>query len=220
MVLSSIFSKGGAQMGGGDIVELLLKNRVFLFKIFANLIAQLGITYYVMDNSEVIQSILLPFLLSLVCVIVIAGTNLPYWMKLVVFSVLSITLGKMMTRLKKKYGDEVIKSGIIGAMLVFALMFVIGLAMPVIGPEFGIMLFVALLALIIARIVGWVLNKTSEWKKWLSGAGIGIFGLYVMYDTNNMLRRANYYQGDFVTASLDYYLDIINLVQDIIGYHN
>jgi FtsH-binding integral membrane protein len=49
----------------------------------------------------------------------------------------------------------------------------------------------------------------------LSGAGIGIFGLYVAYDTNNILKRADYYQGDFITASMDYYLDIINLVSNM-----
>jgi FtsH-binding integral membrane protein len=36
-----------------------------------------------------------------------------------------------------------------------------------------------------------------------------------MYDTNNILQR-NYY-GDFITASLDYYLDIINIFSGLLS---
>ena len=41
-----------------------------------------------------------------------------------------------------------------------------------------------------------------------------------MLVTNNILKCADYYQGDFITASMDYYLDIINLVQDIMRVNN
>jgi len=86
---------------------------------------------------------------------------------------------------------------------------------PVLGYRVGQGLFFALLSLLIARIIALFSNKENEYKKWLSGAGIGIFGLYVAYDTNNILKRVDYYQGDFITASMDYYLDIINLVQNV-----
>jgi hypothetical protein len=45
--------------------------------------------------------------------------------------------------------------------------------------------------------------------KLLAAIGIVIFSGYIIYDTNIILQR-NYY-GDFITASLDYYLDIINV---------
>jgi FtsH-binding integral membrane protein len=45
--------------------------------------------------------------------------------------------------------------------------------------------------------------------KGLSVVGLMLFSLFVVYDTNTILQR-NYY-GDFITASLDYYLDIINI---------
>ena len=225
MVLSSIFSRGSfSQMGGSkDLISLIAENRGFLFKIFANLIGQLGITYYVMNNTESEKNVWVRLgyiLMTLVLVIIIAATNIPIWAKLLLFTVFSAVFGKLMTRYKEKYGEQVVNAGIMGAMYIFAAMFLVGAMLPTLGPQVGLALFVALLALIVARIVSWFSNKTDTWKKWLSGAGIGIFGLYVAYDTNNILRRASYYQGDFVTASMDYYLDIINLVQDVIGYNN
>ena len=220
MVLSSIFARGVVSQKGGaaDLISLLAKNRVFLFKIFANLIAQLGITYYAMENSDPEKNIWAKigyFILLLVLLILIAATNLPVWVKLLIFVAFSALSGKILSVYKDKYSDEVIKAGILGAMSIFAVMFIVGAMLPVLGPQVGLALFVALLALIVARIASWFSDIN---KKLLSGAGIGIFGLYVAYDTNNILQRADYYQGDFVTASMDYYLDIINLVQDVIGF--
>ena len=225
MVLSSIFSSGQGQSGGGqgqaggqagsDIATLIIKNRGFLAKIFTNLIVQLAITYYVMENFPVPENKWLYIFGSFGLLMVIAWTNLPYWAKFFVFVLFSYVLGKLFARYKKKYGEEVIRNGILGAMGIFAIMFIVGALVPVLGDRFGMWLFFALLALLIARIVALFSEKGSEYKKLLSGAGIGIFGLYVAYDTNNILKRANYYQGDFITASMDYYLDIINLVQDV-----
>ena len=221
MVLSSIFSSYHGQTGGGnDIATLIIKNRGFLAKIFTNLIVQLAITYYVMENYPVPENKWLYIFGSFGLVLVIAGTNLPYWAKFFVFVLFSYVLGRLFARYKKKYSEDVIRNGILGAMGVFAIMFVVGALIPVLGDRFGTGLFFALLALLIARIVSMFSEKGSEYKKWLSGAGIGIFGLYVAYDTNNILKRADYYQGDFITASMDYYLDIINLVQDVMHVNN
>ena len=221
MVLSSIFVEGIGQKGGSaDIATLIVKNSGFLAKIFTNLLVQLAITYYVMENYPVPENILLYFIGSIGLLLVISGTNLPYWAKFFVFVLFSYVLGRLSATYKTKYSEEVIRNGILGAMGVFAIMFVVGALVPVLGYRVGQGLFFALLSLLIARIVAHFSDKGSEYKKWLSGVGIGIFGLYVAYDTNNILKRADYYQGDFITASMDYYLDIINLVQDVMHVNN
>jgi FtsH-binding integral membrane protein len=215
MVLSSIFIKNVLQKGGSsDIASLLVKNSAFLTKIFTNLLVQLAITYYVMENYPVAESFWLYFFGSLGLLLIIAATNLPMWVKLLAFALFSYMTGRLSALLKKKYSEEVIRKAILGAMGVFAIMFVVGASVPVLGYKFGKGLFVALLALLIARIVASI-QDANQLQKWLSGAGIGVFGLYVAYDTNNILKRADYYQGDFITASMDYYLDIINLVSDM-----
>ena len=220
MVLSSIFAKDVGQKGGGDIATLSVKNSGFLAKIFTNLLVQLAITYYVMENYPVPENKWLYIFGLIGLLLVIAGTNLPYWAKFFVFVLFSYVLGRLSARYKKKYSEEVIRNGILGAMGVIAIMFGVGSLVPVLGDRFGLGLFFALLSLLIARIVALFSEKGSEYKKWLSGAGIGIFGLYVAYDTNNILKRADYYQGDFITASMDYYLDIINLVRDVMQINN
>lgn len=224
MVLSSIFAKGlglaesVGQRGGSS--DLFVKNSGFLAKIFTNLLVQLAITYYVMENYPIPENKWLYFFGSIGLLLVIAATELPYWAKFFVFVLFSYVLGRLFAVYKKKYGEEVIRNGILGAMGVFAIMFVVGALVPVLGYRVGLGLFFALLSLLIARIVASFLDKGNEYNKWLSGAGIGIFGLYVAYDTNNILKRADYYQGDFITASMDYYLDIINLVQNVMHVNN
>lgn len=157
MVLSSIFARGVVSQKGGasDLISLLAKNRVFLFKIFANLIAQLGITYYAMEHSSREKNPWIRIgyaILSLVLVIIIAGTNLPPWVKFFIFVAFSALFGKMMTRYKEKYGDEVVKAGILGAMSIFAVMFIVGAMLPVLGPQVGLALFIALLASSLQRL--------------------------------------------------------------------
>lgn len=220
MVLSSIFIKNTVQSqrgGNGDITSLLVKNSSFLAKIFTNLLVQLAITYYVMENYPVAESFWIYFLGSIGLLLLIAATNLPFWAKFFAFALFSYMTGRLSAVLKKKYSEEVIRKAILGAMGIFAIMFVVGASVPILGYKFGAALFVALLALLVARIVSAFSDNQS---KWLSGAGIGIFGLYVAYDTNNILKRADYYQGDFITASMDYYLDIINLVSNMMHVNN
>lgn len=219
MVLSSIFAEGGSniQKGGSlDLVSLVAKNRTFLLKIFSNLFVQLGISYYVMENTPLLKSFWPTVIGSFVALLVIIATNLPYWAKLIVFAIFSYLIGRINTVYKSTYSDDAIKNAILGAMGVFAIMFVVGALLPVLGFRVGVALFVALLGLLIARLYTMFSGKTEEYKKWLSGFGIGIFGLYIAYDTNNILKRADYYQGDFVTASMDYYLDIINLFSNLL----
>jgi len=221
MVLSSIFAKGGMQKGGAaDLVSLIAKNRGFLLKIFSNLFVQLGISYYVMENSPLIESFWLTVFGSFILLLLIIATNLPYWIKLLIFCVFSYLIGRINTVYKSVYGDEAIHNAILGAMGVFAIMFIVGALLPVLGDKVGLVLFIALLSLLITRIFTMFSGKTEKYKKWLSTFGVGIFGLYVAYDTNNILKRADYYQGDFVTASMDYYLDVINLFSNMLRSNN
>ena len=153
MVLSSIFAEGVGQIrGGGEITTLFAKNSGFLAKIFTNLLIQLAITYYVMENYPVPENYWLYFFGSLGLLLVIAWTNLPYWAKFFVFVLFSYVLGRLSAVYKKKYNEDVIRNGILGAMGIFAIMFVVGALVPVLGYRVGVGLFFALLSLLITRI--------------------------------------------------------------------
>jgi FtsH-binding integral membrane protein len=119
----------------------------------------------------------------------------------------------MLSVLKKKYNPDMINIAIQGALTVFAFMLATGVALFAgginLGYKFGTVLFWTLLALIVAQLVFVLGAKMNQAHKILSFVGIILFALYVIYDTNKILQRD--YYGNFITASMDYYLDIINL---------
>ena len=213
MVVSAIFSRNKIQRGGGisNFASLIEKNRYFLMKIFANLFFQLGITYYVMMNAAPPDKLLFYFIASFALLLIIITTDLPYWAKAILFAGFSALSGKIISVVKKVYGENAIKMAIIATMSLFFLMFVIGGMLPVLGPKFGLFLLVSLLALIVLRLYMIFGDGMTKKQRWVSIIGVALFSLFIIYDTNTILNRADYYQGDFITASMDYYLDIINL---------
>jgi FtsH-binding integral membrane protein len=204
--------KGGAKMG--NLIKLMYEKKEFLILVFANLIAQLGITYYVMERTNKIDISIWPlFVAQLIIIFVMALVPMPGFVKFLLFCFFSYTSGLMLSVLKNKYSSDMINVAIQGAMTVFAFMLAAGVALFAgginLGYKFGAILFWALLALIVARLVFVLGAKMNQAHKILSFIGIILFAIYVLYDTNKILQRD--YYGDFITASMDYYLDIINL---------
>ena len=58
--------------------------------------------------------------------------------------------------------------------------------------------------------------SSSLTKKIITICSLLLFSVYIVYDTNSILQR-NYY-GDFITASMDYYLDILNIFVNLISF--
>ena len=228
MVNSSLYNllyKGG-QSGGTKIKSsfsnfssLLNEKKGLMIMVFANLITQLGITYYVMTNTKVTEEDnhnLKHFLLiisTFVIVYFLAVVPMPSWLKFIVFSLFSYVWGILLASFKLKINDnDLINMSMLGTIGIFAVMFLIGVFLLVTGIQLGLktgfILFVSLLVLIIAQIFN-LFYRSTILVKILAAIGIVIFSGYVIYDTNTILQR-NYY-GDFITASLDYYLDILNI---------
>ena len=209
--------KGGAKM---NLFSLMNEKKEFLILVFANLIAQLGITYYVMEKTNNPNINIWPlFCAQLIIIFVITLVPMPDYLKFFVFCGFSYIFGIMLSGLKKKYSPEMMNLAISGAMTVFGVMMAAGIALIAgginLGYKFGAMLFWALLALIVARLVFVLGTKMDQAHKILSFFGIILFAVYVLYDTNIILQRN--YSGDFITASMDYYLDILNLFTSFLG---
>ena len=229
MGASSVYKKlfGFEQKGGGlglspqNLFRLLYEKKEFLILVFSNLIAQLGITYYVMERTNnFVSAWYWPlFFFQLGIIFVITLIPMPEILKFLLFCVFSYIFGLLLSGLKKKYSTEMIQVAIQGAMTVFGLMLATGVALFAggihLGYKLATLLFFALLALIIARLVFIWGYKMTQMNKWLSFFGIILFAVYVLYDTNIILQRN--YSGDFITASMDYYLDILNLFTNFLG---
>jgi FtsH-binding integral membrane protein len=202
------------------ILKLMQNKKQFLIAVFANLIVQLGITYYVMERTDpnLYQKIgvwtLLLFQIFILYLMITLQVH-PV-VKFILFAVLSGSIGVNFAMYKKTYSEELIRIAIKGALSVFVAMFLFGLVLLAfgvyLGPEMGLVLLLSLFGLIIGRIWSYLSGTRN---KALYMIGVIIFSAYVIYDTNVILRRD--YYGDFITASLDYYLDIINLYSNILG---
>lgn len=206
-----------------SLLQLMFEKKEFLILIFANLIAQLGITYYVMEHmSGKKYNILALFLAQIILIIVIALVPMPTPLKVLVFSLFSYTFGLTLSGLKDEVRPEVIDIAIYGTISIFALMIGAGMSLIAFGinltSRFGIYLFFALLFLIIAQLIFVLGQGLSVAHKVLSSIGLVLFSFYIIYDTNRILQKD--YFGDFITASMDYYLDIINIFVNLVSLND
>jgi FtsH-binding integral membrane protein len=144
---------------------------------------------------------------------ILALVPMPSWLKFILFSAFSYIWGILLASFKLKINDDnLINMTMLGSIGIFSVMFLIGgflLATGIqLGLKTGFFLFVSLLILIIFQIFNFFYKSTILVKS-LAAIGIVIFSCYIIYDTNVILQRD--YYGDFITASLDYYLDILNI---------
>jgi FtsH-binding integral membrane protein len=187
--------------------------------ILANLITQLGITYYVMTNTKIteednksLKHIVL-IIITFIILYILAVVPIPSWLKFILFSAFSYIQGILLASFKLKiHDDNLINMAMLGSIGLFIVLFLIGTFLLATGIELGLktgfILLVSLIILIIFQIFS-LFQKSRLLTKTLSAIGIIIFSCYIIYDTNVILQRD--YYGDFITASLDYYLDIINI---------
>jgi FtsH-binding integral membrane protein len=149
------------------------------------------------------------FFIQIIIIFVLALIPMPPFIKFLIFCVFSYTIGLMLSKLKNYYDPQLIDLAIKGALSIYGVMLAVGLVLVgtgiQLGYKFGAFLLLALLALIIIRLVN-MLGGVSIAKKTLSYIGLVLFSIFVIYDTTEILNRE--YYGDFITASLDYYLDI------------
>ena len=218
---------GGASLSG-NLTSLLYDKRELLVKTFANLIVQLGITYYAMEKfskekDKKNKNLTILIIIYLFAFIIILGfIPMPTWLKLILFCSFSYGAGYLLSSLKGVAGEEVINTAILGTMSIFGIMFALGLFMLLSGIKLGfrtgIMLFYSLLFLILARLLNYFTSKSSAVSKGLTIFGLLLFSVYIIYDTNTILQKN--YNGDFITASIDYYLDIINIFVKLVSLNN
>ncbi len=193
---------------------------VFLLKIFLNLLVQLGITYWFLERTNPKGISTLPLsIASIALIFIFVLVKMPPIIKFIVFCIFSAVMGVLMSTYKTTFSENVLQTAVKGALTIFGIMFASGLALLTTGInlslKFGSLLLWSLIALILARLVFVSGLNMPNASKYLSYMGLMIFATYVMYDTNMILRKN--YGGNFIDASMDYYLDIINLFSNILG---
>jgi FtsH-binding integral membrane protein len=214
---------GGQKTGSSSFLNLLNEKKEFLIKVFANLIAQLGITYYFMmnykadpKNSGLYWGLVI---VQFIIIIILAAVPMPSWLKFILFSLFSVIAGYTLSILRQVTDPKLIQTAVLGTMSIFGVMFLFGATLIMFGIKLGLQfaafLFYALLLLIIVQLVTIFSGATTAFMKGITIFSLILFSIYIIYDTNNILQRE--YSGDFITASLDYYLDILNVFIDLVS---
>jgi FtsH-binding integral membrane protein len=232
---SNVANKSKKSFFKNDIAQvfrLINEKKGFFALILANLLFQLYITYYVSENVNVQEEqegekgaknydmkYIGALVATIVIILILALVTMPSWMKFILFSLFSAAFGILLAYRKYGLDSGVIRSALVGTASIFVTMFVFGVALIMSGIKLGFMtaliLFFALLALIIISIVQYFIVQSSLLKKLLVIATLIIFSIYIVYDTNTILQRD--YSGDFISASLNYYLDLINIFSALLG---
>jgi FtsH-binding integral membrane protein len=241
--------KGGSKNGRKNgFFDLIMEKKQFLLLVFSNLLLQLGISYYLMMNYNGphlnVWFILFATLGILYLIIFIPMSS---FMKFLLFCIFSALLGINLSVINSdnnsnngnngknvnngnngKNGNngnnskDIIHLAMLQTLSVFGAMFLVGAFLLATGIKLGFgfagFLFYSLLFLILARLWTFFSGTINIHTFAFSVIGVLLFSLYIIYDTNIILRRE--YYGDFITASMDYYLDIINLFTNLFKLNN
>lgn len=174
----------------------------FLGQVFLNLILQCAIALSVAKNPTVEESarrnLLLYFIASLGVLVALVFAKAPPPVRFFLLSMFSGISGALLSQ--NKPTAELIQE----VMNIFIAMVIVGAISAAIGLDLRSMylfLFVALIALLVMR-------AFSGMK--MSQVGAFIFGLFIIADTNAIMQKN--YNGDVVQATLDYFLDFVNLL--------
>jgi FtsH-binding integral membrane protein len=167
-------------------------------------------------------------------VLLLSLVRLPIPIKVAIFSILAYISGMALHNVPNLQEALLEVVGIFIGMLVAGIFTVqMGYKLDILGQ----ILFFSLLTILIARVINTYVRRTrggdvdapatsaaatrariarGEQNSLVPSRILTIlFALFVVYDTNKILQRN--YSGNFVNASLDYFLDIFNLIRSVGG---
>jgi modulator of FtsH protease len=216
--------KGGAKKSF-NLLTSFQEKKTLLIMVFANLIVQLGITYYVFLNTQLDKYKKYTWVIALslfVLIFIIAFVPMPLVLKWILFCIFSILEGLLLSVIKTPTNSSLIQGAILSSVSIFCFFVFVGVTLLgfgiKLGNKIGLILFLLLFLLLIFQLVSIFFVKSSTMMKIFAYLGLILFSAYIIYDTNRLMQRN--YNGDFVTASLDYYLDFINIFIDIFNIQN
>ena len=139
-------------------------------------------------------------------------SNLPIIYKLILFIIFSIGFGITLSPVNK-VNKEVLTASVIGTISIFITFFIMGLIITSYGYNIswlGGILLISLFILIITGLISMICGVSTLSHKVYLYFGLLVFSLYVLFDTNQILSDSTY-KKDFISASMGYYLDVINI---------
>lgn len=210
-----------------NFLQNINKKKIFLVEVFCTLIFQIIVAFVVLIYSEMHEIIhtkmhLIGIIIVLFATIIIIQFIQSPLLKFLLFTFFSACIGLLLSYrfdIHNKEENEIVKKSFITTIITFIYIVVFGFFLSFFGIQIpyqiSIFLFFALLLLIIVIFVMSISGKYELYHRIIAGFVIFLFTCFILYDTINMLDK-NYY-GDFISASLDYFLDFINLFSGILN---
>ncbi len=209
-----------------EFVSLLKQKSTFMLKVFGNLLLQLFVIFVVCNwgqKQEFVKKgnhFIWLVILSLALIIIMAFVPMPIYVKWILMVLFSMTIGlelsyrTVLTTNKDNIAKAIIMTGIVFiAMVLFGFFLVYsGVKIP---PGVGTALLIILIVCIIAIFSMMFFKTAPKYFVYLSGFLVFLFSLFIVYDTYSILQKN--YAGDFVSASLSYLLDLVNLFEDFLN---
>jgi len=207
-----------------NLFNIINQKKTFLLQIFSNLIFQILVTFVIFYNLKVdfvnnnLYLILL-IILQFGIIFIFALVPMPIFFKFLLMTLFSALWGLILIRLKNHVPEEVVKTAILGVLGIFVAMFLFGLLLVAFGVyldyRFGLALLGLLLLLIIVSIILMFMHEYHGVHKGIAIVTIVFFSLFIIYDTNNVLYGSS---NDPIGASMDYYLDFMNIFTALVNY--
>ena len=175
---------------------------MFIGQVFANLVFQTGLALTIARNPLVEESmrrnLLLYVVSSFALILTLAFVDASLPVRFALLTAFSAVSGAILSqnRPSSELLEEVVR--------VFLALAIVGFISGAVGLDLRstyMFMFVALIGLLVFR-----LFTGMDVKKF----GAFLFGLFVVVDTNAIMQRN--YGGDVVQATLDYFLDFMNLL--------
>lgn len=198
----------------------------FLTKVMLTMIAQLIVTWivalvmYRMKWTNQLSSVWLWvfFAVTLIIAILMSFPQISTMWKLLLFTVFSIVFGMMLSPLFKM-NHKILGAALAGTVAIFVSLFLVGIIVTKMKYDLSWMgwaLCASLIGLLIAGVLGWIFGMTKTSERVYLAIGLVIFSLFVVFDTNMILRRQ--YKKDFVSAAFNYYLDFLNIFVRLVSW--
>jgi FtsH-binding integral membrane protein len=207
------------------LFKLISEKKFFLMLIFLNLVFQHYITYYVSANIDINAEkeqgedankyntiiIVSSYILAIIFVLLLIFVPMSMMFKFLIFSLFSALYGIIFLSLSHNFDPNIIHGAGVGSVIIFVFMIFFGITMSGIrlSNKVAFGLFYSLMLLIIVSVVQHFIYNYLVITKLILIALASLFVLYIANTTNNILQRN--YEGDFITASFDYYIDMSNI---------
>jgi FtsH-binding integral membrane protein len=200
-------------------MENQVYSKMFIW-LFIGLLITFGMGYYLSFNINLLYSLvqlgILPIIIiELVLAVALSAfiKKMPEWLMKVLYLLYTILTGVTFGIIFMAYNIGSIISMFAISALIFALLAFYGITTQKDLSNFGTFLFFMLLGLIIGELLNYFIFKSSASMVLFSAIGVGIFTMYIAYDTNRVKLMLPYVGEEkaAIYGAFQLYLDFINL---------